>query len=113
LAVPDLNAAQQLATTFRALRLEHQVTQLTPWLERAATASLPEFQALAASLSRDRAAVELAISSQWSSGQVEGQVNRLTLIKLMMYGRGKQPLGYFHAQALQSNRSRAIILPGY
>jgi len=65
---------------------------LTPWLERAATGSLPEFRALAASLTRDRAAVELAISSEWSSGQVEGQVNRLKLIKRMMYGPGKLDL---------------------
>jgi transposase len=72
--------------------LEHQVAQLTPWLEGAARGSLPEFQALAASLARDRAAVELAISSKWSSGQVEGQVNRLKLIKRMMYGRGKLDL---------------------
>jgi transposase len=51
-----------------------------------------EFQAFAASLERDRAAVELAIASQWSSGQVEGQINRLKLIKRMMYGRGKLDL---------------------
>ena len=92
LAVPDLDAAQQLATTFRAMLLEHQLTQLAPWLEQAAASHLPEFQALAASLSRDRAAVELAISSEWSSGQVEGHVNRLKLIKRMMYGRGKLDL---------------------
>jgi len=92
LAVPDLDAARQLATTFRTMLLEHQVAQLTPWLEGAARGSLPEFQALAASLARDRAAVELAISSKWSSGQVEGQVNRLKLIKRMMYGRGKLDL---------------------
>ncbi len=92
LTMPDLDAAQELARTFRTMLLEHQVAQLTPWLERAARGSLPEFQALAASLARDRAAVELAISSKWSSGQVEGQVNRLKLIKRMMYGRGKLDL---------------------
>jgi transposase len=41
---------------------------------------------------RDQAAVELAIATQWSSGQVEGQVNRLKLTKRMMYGRGKLDL---------------------
>jgi len=92
LAVPDLDTARELATTFRTMLLEHQIPQLTPWLERAAAGSLPEFQALAASLSRDRAAVELAVSSEWSSGQVEGQVNRLKLIKRKMYGRGKLDL---------------------
>ena len=36
--------------------------------------------------------MELAIATQWSSGQVEGQVNRLKLIKRMMYGRSKLDL---------------------
>ena len=65
---------------------------LAPWLEQAANSCLVEFQALASSLGRDRAAVELAITTQWSSGQVEGQVNRLKLIKRMMYGRSKLDL---------------------
>jgi len=34
----------------------------------------------------------MAFTSAWSSGQVEGQVNRLKLIKRSMYGRGKLDL---------------------
>jgi hypothetical protein len=96
--VPDLGAARDLATTFRTTLLEHQIAQLAPWLECAATGRLPEFQALAVGISRDRAAVELAISSEQSSGQIEGQVNRLKLIKRTMYGRGK--LGLFLGESL-------------
>jgi ABC-type cobalamin transport system permease subunit len=33
-----------------------------------------------------------ALSYEWSNGQLEGQVNRLKLIKRMMYGRGKLDL---------------------
>jgi transposase len=91
-AVPELAAAGQLAVDFRTLVTEHQLDRLAPWLERAAASPLPEFQALAASLVRDRAAVERGIATQWSYGQVEGQVNRLKLIKRMMYGRGKLDL---------------------
>jgi transposase len=36
---------------------------------------------------QDLAAVEGAIKTQWSNGQVEGQVNRLKTIKRAMYGR--------------------------
>lgn len=91
-AVPDLAVAHELASAFRTLLMEHQLKQLAPWLAQAASSCLVEFQAFASSLGRDRAAVELAISTQWSSGQVEGQVNRLKLIKRMMYGRGKLDL---------------------
>ena len=34
-------------------------------------------------------AVLAALSLPWSNGQVEGQVNRLKLIKRQMYGRAK------------------------
>ena len=78
-AVPELAAARELATTFRTLLTQHQLEQLAHWLEHAAGSSLVEFQALAASLLRDRAPVELAVAPKWSSGQVEGQVNCLKL----------------------------------
>jgi len=36
---------------------------------------------------RDEEAVKAAMESKWSNGQVEGQVNRLKMIKRQMYGR--------------------------
>jgi hypothetical protein len=91
-AIPDLAIAPELAITLRTLITEHQLKQLAPWLAQAANSCLVEFQAFAASLVRDRAAVELAVATQWNSGQVEGQVNCLKLPKRMMYGRGKLDL---------------------
>jgi transposase len=38
-------------------------------------------------LTEDRAAVEAALSLEWSNGQTEGQVNKLKLLKRQMYGR--------------------------
>ena len=90
--LPELAMARELALSFRTLLMEHQRDQLGPWLERAASSSLTEFRAFADSLKRDREAVEWAIATLWSSGQVEGQVNRLKLIKRTMYGRGKLDL---------------------
>jgi transposase len=88
-AVPELAAARALATPFRELITEHQLEQLVPRLEHATSTSLVEFPTFAASPTRDRAAVKLTLATHWSSGQVEGQVNRLKVIKRMMYGRGK------------------------
>ena len=42
---------------------------------------------LAHSLRGDYEPVKLALSSVWSNGQTEGQVNRLKMIKRTMYGR--------------------------
>ena len=41
---------------------------------------------------RDRAAIEAALTYDWSSGQVEGQVTRLKLVKRQMFGRAKVDL---------------------
>ena len=41
----------------------------------------------AAGLARDGDAVLAALCFRWSTGQVEGQVHRLKLIKRSMYGR--------------------------
>ena len=64
------------------------------WLALGAGA-LPEFIArpeMAASsdgrygLQKDISAVAAAVDTQWSTGQVEGQINRLKTIKRQMYG---------------------------
>jgi transposase len=38
-------------------------------------------------LQKDISAVAAAVDTSWSSGQVEGQINRLKTIKRQMYGR--------------------------
>jgi len=42
---------------------------------------------VARTLRRDQGAVELAIETPWNNGPIEGQINRLTVIKRQMYGR--------------------------
>jgi len=65
------------------------VNALGPWL---AAAEQSELRPLAVGLRRDRDAVLAAVCFRWSNGQVEGQVNRLKLVKRSMYGRASFPL---------------------
>ena len=60
--------------------------RLDPWITIAAGT---KFAAFAAGVEADKDAVAAAISTPWSSGQVEGKVNRLKAIKHQMYGRAK------------------------
>ena len=87
--VPDISRATQLANQFMVLLRERRSNELLDWLAQAAQSPLASF---AAGLRRDRAAVQAAFSSPWSQGQVEGQVNRLKLLKRQMYGRASFPL---------------------
>lgn len=62
---------------------------LETWIDRAAKSLVASF---ASGVIRDRAAIQNAITSQWSNGQTEGQITKLKLIKRQMYGRGKLDL---------------------
>ena len=57
------------------------------WLEEARSCGVPAVETFATGLQQDRAAVEAALTMPWSSGQAEGQINKLKLIKRQMYGR--------------------------
>lgn len=81
---PALARVQSLATEFARVLKEHDSSALEPWLLAAEQSELRKF---AASLRRDHDAVLAAVLFQWSNGQVEGQVQRLKLIKRTMYGR--------------------------
>ena len=77
-----------LLNKFRTMVREKQADQYEEWHREAQNKSLTEFENFARGLRRDNEAVKNALSENWSNGQVEGQVNRLKLIKRAMYGRG-------------------------
>jgi transposase len=101
--VPDIQLTAQLATDFTTLLREKRKDALSDWIERAANSPLASF---AAGLRRDLSAVEAACSSPWSQGQVEGQVNRLKMLKRQMYGRASFPLLRSRVLAAPSPGSR-------
>ena len=84
-----LATVRDLAQRFAALVRVHTADALTPWL---ADADNSELRGFAASLRGDEHAVRAALTLPWSSGQVEGQVTRLKLIKRQGYGRAKLDL---------------------
>ena len=63
------------------------LVELDAWLAEARACSAPAIQTFAAGLEQDGAAVRAALTHPWSSGQAEGQVNRLKLLKRQSYGR--------------------------
>jgi transposase len=86
---PDIRAALTLVEGFRQMLRTRDPAALDPWLRAAETGVVPEVCAFAASLRRDYAAVAAALAHPWSSGQVEGHVTKVKLLKRLMFGRGK------------------------
>lgn len=84
----EIREAFTLVDSFRSLIRIRDHAALDRWLESAENAAAPELRGFAASLRRDYAAVDAAVAHAWSSGQVEGQVTKIKLIKRLMFGRG-------------------------
>jgi transposase len=86
-AVGEIATAYTLAQDFVHMVRERTVDALADWIARAAASCVAELSSFATGLQRDLAAVTAGLSLPWSNGQVEGQINRLKLIKRTMYGR--------------------------
>ena len=63
------------------------VAELDAWITTAKACAAPAIATFASGLDGDAAAVRSALTEPWSSGQAEGQINRLKLIKRQSYGR--------------------------
>ncbi len=83
----ELAEAIDLSEGFAALVRHREAEGLDSWLERAAKSGLTAFQRFASGLRDDYAAVKAGLSLRWSNGPVEGQINRLKMIKRRMFGR--------------------------
>jgi transposase len=86
---PELKAAQELALDFVWIVRQRAAGCLPAWLRTAARSKFKEFVGFARGVSEDYEAVRNALAYEWSNGQLEGQINRLKLIKRGMYGRAK------------------------
>jgi transposase len=89
---PDIQQAYTLTVQFEELIRGRERDELAPWLDRARDSQLPELIEFGRGLERDRAAVEAALTYDWSSGQVEGQITKLKLRKRESFGRASLPL---------------------
>ena len=74
---------QHFLSMVRHLRGE----ELKAWLQNALQSNIPEMIAFARKLRQDQAAVQVGLTLQWNNGVVEGNVNRLKLLKRSIYGR--------------------------
>lgn len=82
-----LREGLDLATEFMELVRQPGKGTLAKWLAKVEESSCGELRSFAAGLRSDEAAVAAGLTLKWSNGPVEGQVNRLKVIKRQMYGR--------------------------
>jgi transposase len=84
---PALSVAINLTQSFLSL-VRHRLPQnLDLWLEQAKSSSYKLFQSFATGIKDDYDAVKAGVTLEVSNGQVEGQNNRVKMLKRQMYGR--------------------------
>jgi transposase len=86
-AEPKLAEGVRLAEEFVVMVRERKQERLDDWLERVEGSGLSALKSFAGGIRRDYGAVRAALSSVYSNGVVEGNVNRIKFLKRQMYGR--------------------------
>ena len=83
---PEIRIAAEAINEFNRILRERDAAAFDRWL---ATTQATALHGFATGIINDVAAVRAALSQPWSNGPVEGQVNRLKMLKRQMYGRAK------------------------
>jgi transposase len=65
--------------------------QLDQWLTKVTASQIRELQSFVLGVERDKSAVVAGLTLPQNNGLVEGKVNKLKLIKRMMYGKAEFP----------------------
>ena len=84
---PHLDALAGHVTEFAKILTGLHGDRLDDWITAVEADDQPDLHSFARGLRRDHDAVLNGLTMPWSSGVVEGNVNRLKMIKRQMYGR--------------------------
>jgi len=84
---PALSESISLTQGFLRLVRQRLPDHLDDWIEKAENSSIQSLQRFANGLKDDYDAVKAGLTLEVSNGQVEGQNNRLKMLKRQMFGR--------------------------
>ena len=88
----EVDQAYELVQQFAHMLRTRTGEQLDDWLEKVRASQIRALQSFVLGVQRDKAAVLAGLTLPQNNGLVEGQVNKLKLIKRMGYGRAGFPL---------------------
>jgi len=84
---PHLDALATQVTEFAKILTGRHGERLDAWIAAVHAADLPDLHSFTRGLQQDHDAVHNGLTLHYSSGAVEGNVNRLKMLKRQMYGR--------------------------
>ncbi|WP_406281225.1 transposase [Nocardia sp. NBC_00881] len=91
-ASPELESLANHVRGFAVMMTELKGRELEQWMSCADADDQPALHSFVRGLRRDQDAVTAGLTMRWSSGTVEGHVNRIKMLKRQMFGRAKPDL---------------------
>ncbi|MCL2585112.1 MAG: ISL3 family transposase [Streptosporangiales bacterium] len=89
---PQLDALAGHVTEFARILTGRHGDRLDAWIAAVEADDQPELHSFVRGINRDYDAVLNGLTLEWSSGKVEGNVNRTKMLKRQTYGRATFPL---------------------
>lgn len=84
---PIVRIIYQLVWEFKAIFKTRDTDQLSHWIEKTKQLNIREMNSFILGLERDFEAIQNAISYDYNNGLAEGSINKVKVIKRIMYGR--------------------------
>jgi len=91
-ASPAITTASMVVRRFAAMVRTRGGAALAEWLHAMEACDIPALRRFAEGIRSDEEAVQAGLTLPWSQGQLEGQVNRLKMLKRQMFGRAQLDL---------------------
>jgi transposase len=89
---PELAAVTARVREFAVLMTQRRGHDLESWMTAATATGDAALRSFVTGLRADQDAVTAGLTHQWSSGAVEGHINRVKMLKRQMYGRASPDL---------------------
>jgi transposase len=89
---PELEATRRHVGSFACMVRNLSGDRLPDWMDHVHDDNLPALHSFVNGVRQDPAAVIAGLTLPWSNGPTEGTVNKVKLLKRMMFGRAGFPL---------------------
>lgn len=84
---PLLSELYSLVKEFHSVMFSKKIEKLDIWIESAKKHAIPELQSFVEGILKDLKAIKNGIIYSYNNGLAEGSVNKIKVIKRIMYGR--------------------------
>ena len=83
----EVGKIYEIITEFKEIMFSKKETELDKWITKTKNYKIPEMNSFITGIERDLEAVKNGIKYEYNNGLAEGSVNKIKLIKRIMYGR--------------------------